>query len=579
MEKIKSFFYPMTKEKAFKIAALALGVVGMVFATVFFITNCFYTSKSKFFNGYFAVILLMMIALTIYLLRFLLLDKQWSYSRVFVVLAIGWSVCLQLVMPPLSGADETKHFYSAYHCSNIYLGIKDHDFDTTPGSYGNWFEGTTYFEMRAEDYYKLPWVDVTFPYQYEILADGNWFHTDKDMKALVPCYIKPTQARRYLLSGLGIAIGRFLGFGLSGIIFLGRFMNSLTLILAGWMCIKLLPVGKLQLINFALFPAILGICGSYSYDNMSVLFSFILLTLCLYLSQENVKLHAWHIYLIAIVVAILIPNKMVYVLFGIWFFAIPLKKWWTDVGKSKKWYEYLLAGGFIAGAIVALKKIVPKYSYILYDQFILSHNHVGIEQDPSRVAYTMYDFIDRPGEVFSLAWHGIKEDFWYNLSCVVGRELGHTNLGVIARHASVKMIPMACIIVLLAVLIIGLIINKGKRLKKWQLVIIALGLIACLLAVFAGCLVRFTPNEAGTSRIQISYRYLFPLYMCLCIALGSDAKENKKAFALIFIQNITLIFAMCGLIYFFLHLRELPVDPVPAVPEVLQQLGIQPWEF
>ena len=89
----------------------------------------------------------------------------------------------------------------------------------------------------------------------------------------------------------------------------------------------------------------------------------------------------------------------------------------------------------------------------------------------------------------------------------------------------------------------------------------------CVLAIFAGCLVRFTPLE-GSERIQISYRYLIPVYMALCIALGTDAKEDKKALSLLLVQNVTLMFAMCGVLYFLMHLR----DGMP-VPELLQQIG------
>ncbi|MCR5416408.1 MAG: DUF2142 domain-containing protein [Pseudobutyrivibrio sp.] len=560
MEKIKNFFYPMNKEKAIKITALVASAIGIIFSAVFFFINAFNSSMSKHYNMYFALILIIMIALTVYLARLFILDKEWNYPRVFVILAIGWSICTQMVMPPISGADEVQHFYSAYHCSSIIMGLKDHDFVTEPGSYGNWIEGTTYFYMRAEDYYKLPYVDITFPYQYQIIADGNWFHTDDEMKELVPCYTKPTQARRYLLSGLGIAIARWLGWGFSSVLFMGRFMNSLTLIFVGWLCLKLLPVGKLQLINFALFPTILQLCGSYSYDNMSILFSLILLALVLHYSQPEVKLHAWYLYIIAIVLVVLIPNKMVYTLFGLWFFAIPVKKWWTDVCLSKKWYEYTFLGVFILGVLVVVKKFYGKYSYMLYDFFVLSHNHATIETDPTRAAYTMNDVFADPIGTLQFAWEGIKVDFWYNIHHVIGSQLGHIKLNA--------EVPMACIIVMLVALIAGLVFSKGKRLKRWQYVVIGLGLIVCVVAIFAGCLVRFTPAE-GSERIQISYRYLIPIYMCMCIALGTDEKENKKALAIILVQNIALMFAMCGLAYFLFHLR----DGMPA-PEILNQIGI-----
>jgi hypothetical protein len=102
-----------------------------------------------------------------------------------------------------------SHYYGAYHCSNILLGMKDHDFETErQEEWGRWIQGTTYFEMRAEDYILLPTVDITFPYQYQVLADGNWFHCPEEAKQLVPCSEYPARARRYLVSGAGMAIGR-----------------------------------------------------------------------------------------------------------------------------------------------------------------------------------------------------------------------------------------------------------------------------------------------------------------------------------------------------------------------------------
>ena len=116
-------------------------------------------------------------------------------------------------------------------------------------------------------------------------------------------------------------------------------------------------------------------------------------------------------------------------------------------------------------------------------------------------------------------------------------------------------VPMWCVIVMLICMIVGLIFIKGQRMKKWQMVMIGLGLLLCVIAIFVGCLTTFTPLE-GSQRIQVSFRYLIPVYMCMCIALGSNAKENKLALALIYIQNIALVFSMCSLLYFLFHLRD-----------------------
>lgn len=548
MEKVKSFLGKIDQNKAFKIAAIVIGAIGVITAIIYFAINCFDLSASKKYNLYFGLILLTMIVVTGYLVWLFLKEKEWTYSRVFLVLACCWSFIFQFVMPPISGADEVGHYYSAYHAANIIMGIKDHDFDTTPGNYGTWIKGTSYFEMRAEDYVILPYVDVTFPYQYSVLTDyGHWFTCSEEGKATVNCYEAPAKASRYLISGTGIAIARTLGWGFSATIFMGRFMNSLVYIFLGWLCVRLIPMGKLQLVNFALFPTVVELCASYSYDNLSIMFSILLLTLCMFYSQPNVKLHAWDLIILGGCSAVLIPNKTVYILFVIWIFMIPLKKWWTDVILSKKWYEYGLVAVMVAGAIVAFKKYLKQFLLLAYSSIIWKYNNPYIEQDSTRQSYTWQYIVTHPKETIKFLLEGIKVDWWYNIKHIVGSELGHIKLNAV--------IPIGCIIVFLVILIIGIVISKGNKLKPWQYVIFAIGLILCLLAIFLGCLTRFTPLE-GSQRVQISYRYLIPLYMGLCVALGTDEKENKKALTLILIQNTTLIISACFLLEFLFHLRD-----------------------
>ncbi|SDB38549.1 Predicted membrane protein [Pseudobutyrivibrio sp. YE44] len=540
--------YVKSKENWPRLVALLAGMVAIVYSIYFYFANCYDAIATKKTNFYYAAIFIVMIAVVVYLLTVIMKGKEWNYPRTFVIMALGWTFCMQLVMPPISGVDEVQHFYSAYHCSNIMMGMKDHNLSMDTSRPMTWVEGESFFYMRGEDYNMLPYVDVTFPYQYPILANGNWITHYEDQEGLVECKINPTRASRYLVSGVGITIARLLGFGFSGVVFLGRFMNSLSLIIAGWIALKLLPVGKLQFVTFALFPTVLSLCSSYSYDNMSILFSLALLTLCLYYSQDQVKLHAWDLIILAGCVIMLVPNKTVYALFAVWIFAIPVKKWWKDVVLSKKWYEYVILGILGTGAVAVGYKVIRVYYWYVVANVVWRTPGVAmIEQDPSKSAYTIYDIYDNPLGTLKFAWEGIKVDFWYNIKHIVGSEIGHVMLNA--------QVPMFCVITMLLCLIVGLFIVKGKRIKKWQMVIIGIGLFLCVAAIFIGCLSRFTPAE-GSQRIQISFRYLIPVYMCMCIALGSDAKEDNKQLALIYIQNIALVFSMCGLLYFLFHLRD-----------------------
>ncbi len=545
MEKIKNYFANAGKDGYIKMVVVISAIVAVFYALFFYFRNCFDAAASKKTNLYYALIFIVMIAMVLYVLRIFIKDKEWNYPRLFVILALGWTFCMQLVMPPISGVDEVTHYYSAYHCSNIMMGMKDQNLGLDEFHNNKWYDDT-FFYMRAEDYYMMPYLDVTFPYQYAVLANGNFIKHADDMQENVECHVAPTKASRYLVSGFGITIARLLHFGFAGVMFMGRFMNSLSLIIAGWIALKLLPVGKHQFFTFALFPAVIHLCSSYSYDNMSILFSLALLTLCLYYSQPHVKLHAWDLIILGICVVFLIPNKTVYALFAVWILAIPVKKWWTDVILSKKWYEYVTLGVIVAGAVVVVDKIVIKYFFRVVKQVIWTYNADVSEVDPSKQVLSWEYFMDHKLETLKFAWDGIKVDFWYNIKHVVGNELGHVMLNA--------EVPMACIICLLIIFIAGIVLSKGKRITKWQYVFIGLGLVICLIAIFIGCMTRFTPVDS--QRIQISYRYLIPLYMALCIILGTDAKENKVSLALIYIQNVVMVFAMSGLLYFLLHLRD-----------------------
>ena len=538
MEKIKEI---VSNEKLQKIALIVLGACTGLYTLVFFFRNCFSTAESKFYNGYFAVILVAMLATTGYLLYLFLTNKEWSFTRVYLILAIGWCVTMELVMPPISGADEVHHFYSAYHASNIMMGIKDNDIDNQTG---DWVQDQSYFLMRAEDFNGLVQVDVTFPDQYRILADGDWFHTTDDTNVAIN--VAPVSSYRYIFSGIGITIARMLNWGYSGVLFMGRFMNSLSMIVIGWLCVRLIPVGKTQVISFALMPTVLELCCSYSYDNMSILFSLLLLSLCLYFGCRDGRLKAIDLFFIAVAFAVLIPNKVVYATFIIWIFAISFKKWWAML-LSKDWKDYALLAAFAAVAVVIVKKLVIKYYWLTVRSILWKFEGATIEQDATRESFTAEYIVLHPKETLAFVWDGIKVDFWYNIKHVIGSELGHVQLNA--------WIPTALTVILLILLLAGLFLVRGKRIKKWQYVVVALGVLVCITSIFIGCLIRFTPVE-GSERVQISYRYLIPAYMALVCAAGTDAKENRMSLALIYIQNTMLMLVSCNLLFYLFHLRD-----------------------
>ena len=52
----------------------------------------------------------------------LLIRRQWSLERVFVVCSLALGVLFAAVLPPLSAPDEVAHYISAYQVSNRLMG-------------------------------------------------------------------------------------------------------------------------------------------------------------------------------------------------------------------------------------------------------------------------------------------------------------------------------------------------------------------------------------------------------------------------------------------------------------------------
>ena len=103
---MKSFFSKFLTDKNKKIAAIVAAVITIGYSLFFYFSNCFNSAASKRINFYYAAIFITMIAMVGFLLYIILKDKEWNYPRLFVILALGWTISMQLVMPPISGVDE-----------------------------------------------------------------------------------------------------------------------------------------------------------------------------------------------------------------------------------------------------------------------------------------------------------------------------------------------------------------------------------------------------------------------------------------------------------------------------------------
>lgn len=213
------------------------------------------------------VVYLMLVALILTFSIIVLFDNRHKIKlhTLYLIGGLLLGIIYVLIIPISAAPDEFTHMYTSYDISNKLMG-----------------EAGDTLMMRADDAYagytpkNLTRAD--YVYQYDGLFDGV---TDDEM---VDIGIVATGYPRflYLVSGLGITIGRLLGAGTTVMYLLGRLFNMLVFVLSVYYAIKRLPFGKGMVFVWAMLPITLQQTGSFSYDSPILSLSILVVASTIY---------------------------------------------------------------------------------------------------------------------------------------------------------------------------------------------------------------------------------------------------------------------------------------------------------
>lgn len=506
--------------KEFKYALLSIALllyIGYIFVTYVLVREM--SVRSKMFLGIVAII---MIVAMLYFTYKIITRAAYKYENIFLLISLSMMVFWQVVFAPFSGTDEWIHFTSAYNVSNYILRTT-----STDGS----------LMMRLCDASMWNSINVRFPSTWTVLADCTWLSVPDEACNLIVTDISYLSAwYRYIPAGIGIALARVLGLGFSGLVYMGRMANSLMYIILGYFVIKKLPIGKTQMILVSMIPMFAEEVNSYSYDAISNILCICTLALCMYYSECDRKLKIWDIIIVLISLAFLIPNKGVYVAYGILLFMIPRKKWralsdFKTKRKSTKWISVVV---FFIGIVAVIKWLWAKLG-VYINIIILRKEGTLIEQNDVYTAYTLDYAISHPWNTVKL-WVGtFCQNGWSYFERMLGSELGH--------HELIVKPPYMYIMAILAIIIISLVITKGSRLEKRKYRVWILTSVVTVGLVGLGCMVRFTPQNY--QYMEIAGRYFLPIFTCGVIATGSTDCENTNSLKLIYLQYCVMILIIC----------------------------------
>lgn len=473
---------------------------------------------------YFFIIIVLIIA-TIFFYTMLAIGKwRLKYETIFLVTVLLWGAIFNFVYPYSFGADESKHFATAYYNANILIsGDEDRGLDggrieDIPIDYGN--NGNIYDIMR-------PW--------YLVITDGNWFGEDvvgRTTVNIVPQELLLRSVRwKYVPTTIGIIIGRMFDLGHFGLLYFARYFHTIYTALMGALAIKIAPVGKSQFTTIGMLPLFIGVSASYNYD--AVFFPLLLLYVALALKiHQSKSIHLADLLSIVFTYSLFTIHKVFYVPSILLFIYVMYDKYKqkknnigkdkTDLDKThrKKYYMVLLAGILLVFLMVVIKFVFPIVMTI-------------IKMDGSwSNTYTVNYMIAHPKDTLLVVYNTIVGRGWWILKQFF---FGQENMAMSWFDVS-EIFAITWMTLLILYSVANTDFKDNKRLRKagWCMVFLLLA------AAMLGSLIRQIGIDMTDSGKTITGRYILPILLLL-LPLYHGKEKRERDVLVYYVQNIFLI--------------------------------------
>lgn len=503
--------------------------------------------------GWYAVLGLLVLAAAVFLGYELFIRRKMTLEALFAVSMLCLGGIYSLVLPPLSAPDEVSHYISAYECSNRLLGLPAADekglIQIRPED--AWLEDVTDVladDGSAEGGDEKPVIlgqsltEETYRRIHEERSGKKGAHQENSQKS--PSQDVEEMASSYQFSvrttplaygpqALGFVLARLLGLGSLSLLYLGRLFNLLFFAVTGFLTLRRLPFGKTAVFAVYLLPMNLHLVSSLSYDVLITAFCGYFTAVCMDLAFKADKVKLKDVVLLAFLLAVMGPCKMVYGVIAGLCLLIPVKKFGG-------WGRWTASAAGVLGAFAAAMAAVNLGTVSMYtqaeDSYIAWAGETG---------YTFAELLHRPLHVLkmcydTLAWKGTQL-----FEGMIGGSLG--NQDPVLNTPTVIILALCTILVVLALKKPGeeVMFSTGNRLWIWFLALLLLG------ALMFSMLLAWTPRSA--SMIEgVQGRYLLPFLPAVLLTFrssrvvrtGSDDRGLLYAVMMMDLYVVVRIFAV-----------------------------------
>lgn len=454
-------------------------------------------------------------AVSIYVLR----AKQFSLHRMYLLCGLLVGSLYLVVLPPLSAPDEWAHYISAYKISNYLTGTEAVN-----------EEG--YIMVQAEEMSANAGALLDageYQYFWENYLRGE---TNNQM---VPSNQKGNQTfiASYVPQALGITLARILNLNFASRILFGRIFNLIWSVLAVSLAIKWIPFGKKIMFGVAMLPMTLHELASNSYDAWIIAFSLLFIAYCMKLAYEKERVENRDIAVLACLIGLLAPCKIIYTpLIGLCL-LIPREKF----GELKRW---AVSAAVVLGAVIVMMLLVNGQILGGYLDAEVSDNYVGWADEQG---YTFSYFLEHPIELPLIMLNTLKTSALFYVNTMLGWRLGQMDPNLQMPNLFYLLLIVLLLFCFLPVLEEKKMFRKGN--KAWMLVLIG----AVVFLGMYSMLVAWTPISSDVIT-GVQGRYFLPVLPLGAMVVFSEGnivlkRDNEKllsvayaAFHLFFLAEI-----------------------------------------
>lgn len=449
-----------------------------------------------------------------------------------IIMCLG--ILYMLVLAPLSAPDEVSHYISAYELSNRFLGLPGADEDgyiyireeddwieDVNQEFRNWkeeqkdaVENTA--DDAKEDQKGTPVIlgQTLKEETYKAIHDGGavkkeTVHDESSEKMSGLRVSRQPSVRTtplaYVPQALGFTLARVLGLNSIALLYLGRFFNLLLFAAVGTLTIKRLSFGKNAFFGVSILPMSLHLAASLSYDVVILAGSGLFAAVCLDLAYKAEKISVKDVVLLACIMAVMGPCKMVYGAIAGFCLLIPVKKF----GNWKKWTISAVA---VLGSFLAAMDVVNLRTVAMYTQE--SDSYVAWAEE---AGYSFAELIHQPVHVLQLFYNTVAWQGESLYSGMLGEALGNRDAVLNTPYLVILLLTVCLILLALKKPGEEIVIKIKARLWIWFICLVIFG------ALMFSMLLAWTPKSSNMVQ-GVQGRYMLPLLPIFLLTL-----KNQKA--------------------------------------------------